>query len=95
MYIYRIIEGKSAKDAFKKMLEKEQEWSLNTNETSLFLNFKRYQIININFKNEPIKDLNVIKEYINKYKFSQRCCALIILNNNMYQFVLPYEIECE
>jgi hypothetical protein len=95
MYIYRLIEGNSAKDAFKKMLQREQEYYSNTNEISLFLNFKRYQIININLENEPIKDLNVIKKHIKEHKFSQRCCALIILNNNMYQFVLPYEIEYE
>jgi|13_taG_2_1085334.scaffolds.fasta_scaffold21128_3 hypothetical protein len=93
MYIHRIADGLSAKDAFLNMQQAERDWLSKTNQNSLFLNFKRYQILDLKKYNEPMENKNVIRKLLLKYNLKNNCCGCFLLANEQYQFILPYEVE--
>lgn len=95
MYIYRLVEGNTTKDAFLKMLDKEKEWSEYTNEPSLFINYKRYQILDTNKHFDKMEDENVIRKHLKEKNLSKNCCGVFVLHDNQFQFVCPDDIEYE
>lgn len=95
MYIYRLAKGTSAKDAFLNMLKTEKEWSEKTNEPSLFIEFKRYQILDTNKYSDIMENENVISKALKKKNLSNNCCGVFLLENNNYQFVHTDNLEYE
>jgi hypothetical protein len=89
------MQGDTTKDAFLKMLAKEKEWSEYTNEPSLFIKYKRYQVLDTNKHFDKMEDENVIHKYLKEKNLSKNCCGVFVLHGNQFQFLCPDDIEYE